>query len=187
MYVSARNITRSVCAGLGACFFGALGCSTTPSSPAITPGPDGSMQMEVNANGLAWSSRPSLAGVELKAVWGDGQDVFAAGSGDAIAHSGDGGTTWSVTSAGVGAGAELHHIGGTSGADVWIAGRRSATEGLLLHSTDHGQTWATVDVQGATDLRSVRAIDAQQIARVAGTISYSVLTGIHARVKRIYV
>jgi alanine racemase len=31
------------------------------------------------------------------------------------------------------------------------------------------------------------AIDAQQIARVAGTISYSVLCGIHARVKRIYV
>jgi alanine racemase len=29
-------------------------------------------------------------------------------------------------------------------------------------------------------------IDAQQIARVAGTISYSVLCGIHARVKRVY-
>jgi alanine racemase len=31
------------------------------------------------------------------------------------------------------------------------------------------------------------SIDAQQIARQAGTISYSVLCGIHARVKRIYV
>ncbi len=31
------------------------------------------------------------------------------------------------------------------------------------------------------------SIDAQQIARVAGTISYSVLCGISARVKRIYV
>ncbi len=30
-------------------------------------------------------------------------------------------------------------------------------------------------------------IDAQQIARVAGTISYSVLCGIHARVRRIYI
>ena len=30
-------------------------------------------------------------------------------------------------------------------------------------------------------------IDAQQIARIAGTISYSVLCGIHARVKRVYV
>ena len=30
-------------------------------------------------------------------------------------------------------------------------------------------------------------IDAQQIARTAGTISYSVLCGIHARVRRIYV
>ncbi len=31
------------------------------------------------------------------------------------------------------------------------------------------------------------SIDAQQIARTAGTISYGVLCGIHARVKRIYV
>lgn len=31
------------------------------------------------------------------------------------------------------------------------------------------------------------SIDAQQIARWAGTISYSVLCGIHARVKRIYI
>ena len=31
------------------------------------------------------------------------------------------------------------------------------------------------------------SIDAQQMARIAGTISYSVLCGIHARVKRIYV
>jgi alanine racemase len=30
-------------------------------------------------------------------------------------------------------------------------------------------------------------IDAQQIAKIAGTISYSVLCGIHARVKRVYV
>jgi alanine racemase len=30
-------------------------------------------------------------------------------------------------------------------------------------------------------------IDAQEIAKIAGTISYSVLCGIHARVKRIYV
>jgi alanine racemase len=31
------------------------------------------------------------------------------------------------------------------------------------------------------------SVDAQQMARIAGTISYSVLCGIHARVKRIYV
>jgi alanine racemase len=31
------------------------------------------------------------------------------------------------------------------------------------------------------------SIDAQEIAKLAGTISYGVLCGIHARVKRIYV
>jgi alanine racemase len=41
-----------------------------------------------------------------------------------------------------------------------------------------------VTILGAEDGVS---IDAQQIARTAGTISYSVLCGIHARVKRIYV
>ena len=34
---------------------------------------------------------------------------------------------------------------------------------------------------------SVVSIDAQQMARTAGTISYSVLCGISARVKRVYV
>jgi alanine racemase len=37
------------------------------------------------------------------------------------------------------------------------------------------------------DSGSLVSIDAQQMARVAGTISYSVLCGISARVKRVYV
>ncbi len=56
----------------------------------------------------------------------------------------------------------------------------------------------TIDVTACPDLRTGDAvtllgtegavtIDAQQIARWAGTISYSVLCGIHARVKRVYV
>ena len=54
----------------------------------------------------------------------------------------------------------------------------------------------TIDVTAVPDLKVGDAvtllgseggvsIDAQQIARTAGTISYSVLCGIHARVKRI--
>jgi alanine racemase len=56
----------------------------------------------------------------------------------------------------------------------------------------------TIDATACPDLRAGDAvtligsegsvtIDAQQIARWAGTISYSVLCGIHARVKRVYV
>jgi len=56
----------------------------------------------------------------------------------------------------------------------------------------------TIDISECPDLKSGDAvillgsegavsIDAQQIARLAGTISYSVLCGISARVKRIYV
>ena len=56
----------------------------------------------------------------------------------------------------------------------------------------------TIDVTNIPDLRAGDAvmllgkegnvsIDAQQMARTAGTISYAVLCGIHARVKRLYV
>ena len=56
----------------------------------------------------------------------------------------------------------------------------------------------TIDATACPELRAGDAvtllgseggvsIDAQQIARVAGTISYAVLCGIHARVKRVYV
>jgi alanine racemase len=56
----------------------------------------------------------------------------------------------------------------------------------------------TIDVTAIPDLRPGDAvtllghdggarIDAQEIAKMAGTISYSVLCGIHARVKRVYV
>jgi alanine racemase len=56
----------------------------------------------------------------------------------------------------------------------------------------------TIDISNCPELKSGDAvtllgsdgevsIDAQQIARIAGTISYSVLCGISARVKRIYV
>ena len=56
----------------------------------------------------------------------------------------------------------------------------------------------TIDITQSPELRAGDAvtllgtegaltIDAQQMARTAGTISYGVLCGIHARVKRIYV
>ena len=56
----------------------------------------------------------------------------------------------------------------------------------------------SIDVSGSPEIKVGDAvtllgteggvsIDAQEIAKLAGTISYSVLCGIHARVKRIYV
>ena len=56
----------------------------------------------------------------------------------------------------------------------------------------------TIDVTSCPDLKAGEAvillgsdggvsINAQQMAKWAGTISYAVLCGIHARVKRIYI
>jgi alanine racemase len=53
----------------------------------------------------------------------------------------------------------------------------------VTHSpeTVAGDAVTLLGVEGNTRM------DAQQIARLAGTISYSVLCGIHARVKRVYI
>ena len=50
-----------------------------------------------------------------------------------------------------------------------------------------GTTLRTGDAVTLLGSEGEASIDAQQIARWAGTISYSVLCGIHARVKRVYV
>ena len=47
--------------------------------------------------------------------------------------------------------------------------------------------WAVADAAILLGSEDGVSINAQQMARWAGTISYAVLCGIHARVKRVYV
>src|SRR5476651_2377831 len=72
-----------------------------------------------------WAMTTELVGLDLTTVWGDGSDIFTAGNGAIVAHSGDEGMTWVQvdTSAAAGAATPVyHHIAGSGGGDVWIAG-----------------------------------------------------------------
>ncbi|MGA8029055.1 MAG: alanine racemase [Bryobacteraceae bacterium] len=75
---------------------------------------------------------------------------------------------------------------------VIVHGRSAPIVGAVsmdLTSVDVTDSPATMAGDAVTLLGSEGSvsIDAQQIAKLAGTISYSVLCGIHARVKRLYV
>ena len=150
------------------CGFVALGCaddtvgSSSPDGAAETSSDASSEVSGPDAGGLNWTARASLTGADFRTIWGSGSDVFSAGIGDGVAHSGDAGNTWSVIPTGLSVAAgwpKLRHIGGSSGTDVWLVGSSSDTEAVLLHSADHGQSWQPVPVPGASELEAVWAID----------------------------
>jgi photosystem II stability/assembly factor-like uncharacterized protein len=106
-----------------------------------------------------------LVGLDLTTVWGDGSDIFTAGNGAIVAHSGDEGMTWVQvdTSAAAGAATPVyHHIAGSGGGDVWIAGS-VGDESVLLHSADHGASWQRRDAGGLRRLSAVWPLDQNQV------------------------
>jgi hypothetical protein len=145
------------------------GCGSSGSAPIMPPVDSGPPP------GPLWSARPAIASGDLAAIWGSGADLFAAGSGDAIMHSGDHGQSWTSASSGVGGTPALRHIAGTGGGDVWVAGSDAAGNGVLVHSGDHGQSWQSSDLSGAGGLAAVWAIDTTHVvvATAAGKIFQS--------------
>jgi hypothetical protein len=152
---------------------GCGGSGAAPIMPPVDGGPP---------PGPLWSARPALGTGDLAAIWGSGTDLFAAGSGDVIVHSGDHGQSWTSVSSGIGgAGSSgapaLRHIAGTGGGDVWVAGSDGAGNGVLLHSGDHGQSWQPFDLTGTGGhgLAAVWAIDTGHlaVASVGGEIFVS--------------
>jgi len=132
----------------------ALGCG----SGRASSGSDGADA----ATGRLWSARGSISDGYLQAIWGSGDDVFAAGMSAAIAHSGDRGATWTTTSSGVTGDSgwpRFRRLAGTDGGDVWAVGSRSLTESVLVHSADHGQSWQIVPAGVVTALQAVWAFD----------------------------
>jgi photosystem II stability/assembly factor-like uncharacterized protein len=139
----------------------------------VSAGCDGSSGAAppVDMTPQGWMTTTSLAGLDLEAVWGDASDLFAAGRGAKVAHSGDGGMTWNVADTtgllGAGAGAPVYrHVSGTNGGDVWVAGN-TGEDSVLLHSADFGASWQRRDVGGVKALTAVWALDETTI--VLGT------------------
>jgi photosystem II stability/assembly factor-like uncharacterized protein len=146
-------------------------CTSDANDTGNPPTPDASTDdASTPAPGaLNWTSRASLTGADFRAIWGSGSDIFAAGNGDVIAHSGDSGMTWESIATGLQVAdgwPQLRHIAGSGPTDVWIVGDSSDMATVLLHSTDHGQSWQSVPVIGSRQLESVWATDTMHV-RVA--------------------
>jgi photosystem II stability/assembly factor-like uncharacterized protein len=144
----------------------ALGCGCTNSADSVSLDASANDSSVTVPGGMDWTPRASLTGADFRTVWGSGDDVFAAGVGDAIAHSGDRGDTWTTVVTGLTLAdgwPKVRHIGGSSGTDAWIVGSTSAAETILLHSADHGQSWQPRAVPDARDLQAVWAIDASRV------------------------
>jgi hypothetical protein len=112
--------------------------------------------------GPLWSARPPISTGYLQAVWGSGDDVYAAGMSPMISHSGDRGSTWDLIDSGVQADTgwpHFTHLAGSDGGDVWAVGASSADESVLVHSADHGGSWQTVAVGAVDKLQAVWAFD----------------------------
>jgi photosystem II stability/assembly factor-like uncharacterized protein len=110
-----------------------------------------------------WTERTPLAGIDLATIWGSGVDLFAAGRGTLIAHSGDGGRTFSYAPSGLPGAPQFRDLAGTSGGDVWLVGDDDAGAPALLHSADHGVSWQSRAFGDATDLRAVWAFDTRRV------------------------
>jgi photosystem II stability/assembly factor-like uncharacterized protein len=112
-----------------------------------------------------WSLTTELVGLDLSTVWGDGNEVFAAGNGSTVVHSSDDGKTWDSvdTSAQIGGATPAYrHVAGSGGGDVWIAGA-VGDESVLLHSSDHGVSWQRRDVGIIQRLTAAWAFDEKNV------------------------
>jgi photosystem II stability/assembly factor-like uncharacterized protein len=119
--------------------------------------------LAATAPSALWSARPSLTGIDAATIWGFGADLFAAGRGASIAHSGDDGLTFSYAPSGLPGEPQLRRLAGTSATDVWLVGSDGAGAPALLHSADRGASWQSRTFGDAVDLESVWALDARRI------------------------
>lgn len=88
---------------------------------------------------LRWLvDRESLTDADLRGVWsGSSTEAWAAGFSGTIAHTADGGETWSLQTS-----PTASHFEGVAGAgtsDLWAFG----SGGAIVHTTNGGASWAT--------------------------------------------
>ena len=102
-----------------------------------------------------WTRHDLNTKAGLLSVWSSGSDVVACGGTNALAHSIDGGKSFSQPSIDLGgaAGDDFAAVWGSSGTDIWLVSR---TRSVLFHSTDHANTFT--EVKGVLANTYVRAL-----------------------------
>src|SRR5262249_59702673 len=100
----------------------------------------------------SWGPLPSSTTASLRAVWGaTPSDVYAVGANGTILHNPNAGpgvtTGWTKSTHGT---STLCAIWGSSPSDMYIVGEAPA---VILHSTNHGATWAETTMFSFSPLR----------------------------------
>ncbi len=110
--------------------------------------------------GLLWEDVSGATTNKLYDVaFRDSLHIFAVGVDGTLLYSEDAGATWTVLNSGTGL--DLYRISFASETEGWIAGGGTDAS-VLLHTTDGGQTWETVDLH--SDL-AVWGLDVIQLDR----------------------
>jgi photosystem II stability/assembly factor-like uncharacterized protein len=115
---------------------------------------------------FAWSVQTLPARGRSLALHGVGGDLYVAGENGMVIRTGDGARTWadvSVSPASVGATLDTYPVFEALGAsavdDVWVAGGPTPDTGLLMHTSDRGQSWQQVDAGTVSPIFGIWAVD----------------------------
>ena len=122
------------------------------------------------AAAVGWSVQNLPAPAQPRALRGVGADLYVAGDHGMVLRTSDGARTWidvSIPPASVGATIASYPgvdaIGASAVDDVWVAGAAAPESGLLMHTTDRGQSWQRIDVGTASPFFGVWPIDRDRV------------------------
>ena len=140
-------------------------------------GPDsGGRQGPDGAAASDWSIMNLPATQTAFALHGVGADLYVAGNNGMVLRTGDGAKTWvdvSVAPASVGATLSTYpvfkSIGASAADDVWVAGAVQPESGILMHTTDEGQSWQPIDVGTVGPFFGVWSVDRDHVFAATGT------------------
>jgi photosystem II stability/assembly factor-like uncharacterized protein len=136
-------------------------------------GPDGAVDA---ATAVGWSVQKLPATAQVLALRGVGGDLYVAGYSGMVLRTGDDARTWvdvSIPAASTGATIAMYpvfdSIGASAADDVWVAGAAAPESGVLMHTTDRGQSWQQIDVGMAGPFDGVWSIDRDHVIAATGT------------------
>ena len=105
-----------------------------------------------STDGSTWTPETSSVSQKLQSIWASGpNDIYAVGNAATIVHSIGGGAWTSLPAPAAASGKVLHLVWGSDAGHVYIVG----DGGLMLTSTNQGQSWQPITTSITTTLNIV--------------------------------